>query len=132
MAQGSKALARDRAFVFPGLRAGCHGQCHAQCRLSPGTARDRKSEREAIAEKIHQGMWVWPESNGVIPMNSRVGLRQRVGLARALAVDAPGAGVDEPLAVDEQNRRKFQEDMLALVQNERRLYFRHAFHRGGV
>ena len=39
-------------------------------------------------------------------------MRQRVGLARALAVDADILLMDEPFAsVDEQIRRKFQEDL---------------------
>jgi NitT/TauT family transport system ATP-binding protein len=47
------------------------------------------------------------------------GMRQRVGLARALAVDAEILLMDEPFAsVDEQIRRKFQEDLLALLADE--------------
>ena len=47
------------------------------------------------------------------------GMRQRVGLARALAVDAEILLMDEPFAsVDEQNRRKFQEDLLRLLAHE--------------
>jgi NitT/TauT family transport system ATP-binding protein len=47
------------------------------------------------------------------------GMRQRVGLARALAVDADILLMDEPFAsVDEQIRRKFQEDLLRLLSHE--------------
>ena len=46
------------------------------------------------------------------------GMRQRVGLARALAVDAEIVLMDEPFsAVDEQTRRKFQEDLLVLLRD---------------
>jgi NitT/TauT family transport system ATP-binding protein len=50
-------------------------------------------------------------------------MRQRVVLARALAVDAQVLLMDEPFsAVDEQTRRKFQEDMLQLVANEKKTF----------
>jgi NitT/TauT family transport system ATP-binding protein len=49
------------------------------------------------------------------------GMKQRVGLARALAVDADIILMDEPFSsVDEQTRRKFQEDLLDLLRDGRR------------
>jgi NitT/TauT family transport system ATP-binding protein len=49
------------------------------------------------------------------------GMRQRVGLARALCVDADIILMDEPFsAVDEQTRRKFQEDLLVLLRDRGR------------
>ena len=49
------------------------------------------------------------------------GMRQRVGLARAMAVNAEVLRMDEPFsAVVEQTRRKFQEDLLHLLNVEKK------------
>jgi NitT/TauT family transport system ATP-binding protein len=81
-----------------------------------------KSEREAIAEKYIADVGL----NGFehsYPHELSGGMRQRVGLARALSVNAQVLLMDEPFsAVDEQTRRKFQEDLLGLVQNENKTF----------
>ena len=81
-----------------------------------------KSEREAVAEKYigDVGLSGFEHS---YPHELSGGMRQRVGLARALSVDADVLLMDEPFsAVDEQTRRKFQEDLLNLVQNENKTF----------
>jgi NitT/TauT family transport system ATP-binding protein len=77
-----------------------------------------RSEREAVAERhiARVGLKGFEQK---FPHELSGGMRQRVGLARALAVDAKVVLMDEPFsAVDEQTRRKFQEELLELVANE--------------
>jgi NitT/TauT family transport system ATP-binding protein len=81
-----------------------------------------KPERQAIAEKYIEAVGL-KGFEKAYPHELSGGMRQRVGLARALTVDAKVLLMDEPFsAVDEQTRRKFQEDLLLLIESERKTF----------
>lgn len=81
-----------------------------------------RSEREAVAEKYIREVGL-AGFEAKFPHQLSGGMRQRVGLARALSVNAQVLLLDEPFsAVDEQTRRKFQEDLLELVKNEKKTF----------
>ena len=81
-----------------------------------------KSEREDKAAKYIKDVGL-AGFEKAFPHELSGGMRQRVGLARALSVDSDVLLMDEPFsAVDEQTRRKFQEDLLHLVANENKTF----------
>jgi NitT/TauT family transport system ATP-binding protein len=79
-----------------------------------------KEAREQIARKFidEVGLGKFEAS---FPHQLSGGMRQRVGLARAFAVDADIILMDEPFSsVDEQTRRKFQEELLELLRQKQK------------
>jgi len=79
-----------------------------------------KPEREEVARKYIAEVGLKGFEHRY-PNQLSGGMRQRVGLARALTVDADIILMDEPFSsVDEQTRRKFQEDLLDLLRHHQK------------
>ena len=112
----------DRAFVFQDFALMPWASVLRNVAFGLELRKVAKSEREEIARKYIKDVGLDGFENSY-PHELSGGMRQRVGLARALSVDAPVLLMDEPFsAVDEQTRRKFQEDLLQLVKEESKTF----------
>jgi len=112
----------DRAFVFQDFALMPWASVIRNVAFGLELRKVAKSEREDIARKYIKQVGLDGFENN-FPHELSGGMRQRVGLARALSVDSPVLLMDEPFsAVDEQTRRKFQEELLQLVKNENKTF----------
>ena len=112
----------DRAFVFQDFALMPWASVSKNVAFGLELRKVAKSEREDIARKYIKEVGLDGFENSY-PHELSGGMRQRVGLARALSVDSPVLLMDEPFsAVDEQTRRKFQEDLLQLVKEESKTF----------
>jgi len=111
---------RDRAFVFQDFALLPWATVLRNVAFGLEIMGMPEAERHAIARRYVAEMGLTGFETRY-PHQLSGGMRQRVGLARALAVDAEILLMDEPFSsVDEQTRRKFQEDLLGLLERERK------------
>ena len=117
----------ERAFVFQDFALLPWANVFAQCRVRPRPARPCRGKaprNRPQAYRRGRPCVFRGETGHPHQLSGGHSCRQRVGLARALAVDADIILMDEPFSsVDEQTRRKFQEELLDLLDTSKRPSF---------